>query len=78
MGTRGSVVVEALCYKSEGREFDTRWDECIVPVYLIRPAGPVPGGYSASNRNEYQEKKTLGLSPLASYTDRATAACRRS
>jgi hypothetical protein len=23
-GTRGGVVVEALCYKLEGREFDTR------------------------------------------------------
>jgi hypothetical protein len=24
MGARGSVVVKALCYKMEGREFDTR------------------------------------------------------
>jgi hypothetical protein len=24
-GVRGGVVVEALCYKSEGRGFDYRW-----------------------------------------------------
>jgi hypothetical protein len=24
---RGSIVVKALCYKSEGRGFDTRWGE---------------------------------------------------
>jgi hypothetical protein len=26
-GTRGSVVVKALCYKSDGRWFDTRFGE---------------------------------------------------
>jgi hypothetical protein len=26
-GARGSVVVKALCYKPEGRGFDTRWGE---------------------------------------------------
>jgi hypothetical protein len=28
-GARGSVVVEALCYKPEGRGFETRCDELI-------------------------------------------------
>jgi hypothetical protein len=27
IGARGSVVVKALCYKSEGRRFDIRWDD---------------------------------------------------
>jgi hypothetical protein len=27
MGARGSVVVQALCYKPEGRGLDTRWGE---------------------------------------------------
>jgi hypothetical protein len=39
VGARGSVVVKALCYKPEGRGFDSRF----------------PGVYSASNRNEYQK-----------------------
>jgi hypothetical protein len=25
IGARGSTVVEALCYKPEGRGFDSRW-----------------------------------------------------
>jgi hypothetical protein len=29
LGARGSVVVKALCYKPEGRGFDTRWDEFV-------------------------------------------------
>jgi hypothetical protein len=37
-----SQLVEALCYKPEDREFDSRW--------RYRP-----GVDSASNRNEYQE-----------------------
>jgi hypothetical protein len=41
-GARGSVVVKALCYKSEGREFDTRWCEFLNlpnPSGLTRPWG---------------------------------------
>jgi hypothetical protein len=48
-----SVVVEALCYKPEGRAIDTRWGEKICSVYLILPAAIGPGVYSASNKNEY-------------------------
>jgi hypothetical protein len=29
IGARSSVVVNALCYKPEGRGFDTRWGEIL-------------------------------------------------
>jgi hypothetical protein len=60
--TSGSVVVESLCYKPEGRWFETRWGELIFPVYLIFPAAPGPGVYSASNINEYQKHKNNNVS----------------
>jgi hypothetical protein len=34
----GSVVVKALCYKPEGREFETGGRELIFSIYLILPA----------------------------------------
>jgi hypothetical protein len=54
-GTRGSVVVKALCYKPEGRSSIS--DEVNLEIYLIIPASLGPGVYSASNRNEYQKHK---------------------
>jgi hypothetical protein len=36
VGARSSVVVKALCYKPEGREFDTRLDEFL---NLPNPSG---------------------------------------
>jgi hypothetical protein len=54
---RGSVVVKALCYKSEGRGFDFQWDERIFSICLILPAALGPGVHSASNRNEYEKQK---------------------
>jgi hypothetical protein len=36
LGARGSVVVKALFYKPEGREFDTRWGEFL---NLHNPSG---------------------------------------
>jgi hypothetical protein len=56
IGARGSVVVKALCYKPEGRGFDTRWGD-FFKIYLILSAALGPGVYSASNRNEYQKHK---------------------
>jgi len=47
-GDRGSTVVEVLCYKSEGRWFDSKW-------YLEFFIDIIPGVDSASNSNEYQE-----------------------
>jgi hypothetical protein len=49
-----NVVVKALCYKPEGRWFQTRR---FFSIYLIVPAALGPGVYSASKRNEYQKQK---------------------
>jgi hypothetical protein len=54
---RCSFVVRALCYKPEGRGFETRWGEWMVLIYLILPAALGPGVHSASNRNEYEKQK---------------------
>jgi hypothetical protein len=56
-GARGIIVVKALCYKPEGRGFETRWGEWCLSIYLILPVALGPGVYSASNRNEYQTHK---------------------
>jgi hypothetical protein len=58
----GSVVVNSLCYKTEGRGFETHEVHffsiyVILPIYLILPATLGPGVYSASNRNEYQKQE---------------------
>jgi hypothetical protein len=57
MAARCTVVVEARCYKPEGRGFETRCGECIFSIYLVLPAALGPGVHSASNRNEYQKQK---------------------
>jgi len=51
----GSTVVKALCYKSEGRWFDSRWcNEFFIDIKSFRSHyGPEVD--SASNINEYQE-----------------------
>jgi hypothetical protein len=54
---RCSLVVKALCWKPEGRGFETRWGDWNFSVYLILPAALGPGVYPASNRNEYQKQK---------------------
>jgi hypothetical protein len=46
-------MVEALCYKSEGREFDEVTE--FSSMYLILPATLDSEVYSASNRNENQK-----------------------
>jgi hypothetical protein len=48
-------MVEVLCYKIKGCEFDSRWGPCIFSIYHILPAAICPWVDSASNRNEYQE-----------------------
>jgi hypothetical protein len=57
LGGCSSVVVKVLFYKPEGRGFETRWVERIFSIYLILPATPGPGVYSASNRKAYQKQK---------------------
>jgi hypothetical protein len=37
-GVRGSIVVKALCYKPEGRGFDSRWGEFL---NLLNPSGRI-------------------------------------
>jgi hypothetical protein len=51
----GGTVVKVLCYKSEGRWFDSRWCHWNFSLtYSFRPHY-APGVDSAYNRNEYQE-----------------------
>jgi hypothetical protein len=54
-------VVEAQCYKPEGRGFETRSGELISSIYVILPAALGPGVYSVSNRNENQKQKIIFL-----------------
>ena len=54
LGDRGSTVVKVLCYKSEGRWFDSRWCRNFSLAESFR-SHYGPGVDSASNRNEYQE-----------------------
>jgi hypothetical protein len=56
ISTRGILVVKALCYKPEGRWFDTQLGD--FSIYLILPAALGPGDYSASGRNEYRKQKS--------------------
>jgi hypothetical protein len=55
-------VVKAICYKTEGRGFETWWDEWTFAIYLIHPAALGPGIYSTSNWNEYQKQKNNNIS----------------
>jgi hypothetical protein len=50
----GYKAVKTLCYKPEGRGFETRLGELFFfSIYLIFPAALGPAVYSASNINEY-------------------------
>jgi hypothetical protein len=66
----GSVVFEALWYKSEGRWFETRWGD-FFSIDLILPAALGPGFYSTSNRNEYQKQKEMFLGSRARLVSKA-------
>ena len=55
LGDRGSTVVKVLCYKSEGRWFDSRWCHRNFSLTQSFRSHYGPGVDSASNRNEYQE-----------------------
>jgi hypothetical protein len=50
-------VVEELCYKPEGRCFDSRLRHRMLSIYLILPIGQGAGIYLDSNRNEMQGHK---------------------
>jgi hypothetical protein len=51
----GGSVVKVLCYKSEGRWFDSRWCHWNFLLTWSFRLHCGPGFDSASNRNEYQE-----------------------
>jgi hypothetical protein len=51
-------VVKALCYKPEGRGFETDEVNFFFSIDLILPTALDPGVYSSSNRNEYQKQKS--------------------
>jgi len=55
LGDRGGTVVKVLCYKSEGRWFNSRWCHWNFSLALSFRSHYGPGVESASNRNEYQE-----------------------
>jgi hypothetical protein len=59
-GARSSIVVKAICYKPEGRGFNTQWGEFLNLPNPLAALGP--GVYSASNRNEYQNHKNSNTS----------------
>jgi hypothetical protein len=56
------MVVEALCYKPEGRGFKIQWGQRIISIYLILPALDV---YSAFNRNDTTIRKIMFLGSRA-------------
>ena len=54
-GDRGTIVVNVMCYISEGRWFDPSWCHgFFIDIQSFR-SHYGPGVDSASNRNEYQE-----------------------
>ena len=54
-GDRGSTVVKPLCYKWEGRWFDSGWCHWDFSLTQSFRSHYDPGVDSTSNRNEYQE-----------------------
>jgi len=54
-GDHGSTVVKALCYKSEGSWFDSRWRHWNFSLTQSFRSHCGPGVDSACDRNEYQE-----------------------
>jgi hypothetical protein len=71
-GVRGTEV-EALCYKPEGRGFDSWWGHWIFQLtWSFQPHYDL-GVESASNRNEYQFVQGKGRP--ARKADNLTAIC---
>ena len=52
---RGGTTVKVLCYKSEGRWFDSSWCHWNFALTKFFRLHYDPGIDSASNRSEYQE-----------------------
>jgi hypothetical protein len=67
-------MVEALCYKPEGRGFDSRLGHWIFQLTQSFQPHYDPGVDWASNRNEYQES-SCGKGRPACKADILTAIC---
>ena len=77
-GTAVAQLVEALCYKSEGRGFDSQWCHWNFSLTFFWPHYG-PGVDSASNRNEYREYFLEGKKrPVRRADNLATFMCRLS
>ena len=60
-------MVKVLCYKSEGRWFDSRWFQSNFSLTYSFRSHYGPGVDSASNRNKYQEH-FLGVKAVGAYS----------
>jgi hypothetical protein len=61
VGACGSVMI-IKHYATDRKVAGSIPDEVNFQIYLILPATPGPGVYSASNRNEYQKHKSNKVS----------------
>jgi hypothetical protein len=57
IGARCRIVIDALCYKQEGRGFEIPSGNSVLSICLILSAALGPGVRSVSNRTEYQREK---------------------
>ena len=71
-GDRGGTVVKVLCYKSEGRWFDSRWCHWNFSLTSFFRSHYGLGVDSASNRNEYQRYFLGGSKWLVRKADNLT------
>jgi hypothetical protein len=70
-------LVEALCYKQEGRGFKTRWEFICFNLPNRSSRTRPPAAYSAPNRNGYQKQEKMFLRRTwpARNADSLTAVC---
>jgi hypothetical protein len=73
-------VVKRTLFNSDNIDFDRKFDplpelQCVYSQYLQEK---IKLQSYSRRRNGTQQTKLRGFSPLANYTDRATAVCRRS
>jgi hypothetical protein len=66
-----------MCYKPEGRGFQTRLGELLFSIYLTLPAELGSEIHSASDRNEYKKEKNVSGSRARPVrrADNLTAIC---
>jgi hypothetical protein len=69
--SRVSVVARTLCYKPEGRGFDTRSGEGFFSIYLILPVALGPGVYYPLTEISIRSRKIMFLVSRARPVPRA-------